>query len=180
MISRVLADVGGQPHMAPYHEHWRNAADIVVTGWTGRSRVRRDVYKRQVLTGEELDALTVRGPGAAGMFSAGLPMPSFSVLATDKVRLVGDPVVLVVAESRYLAEDACELVVVDYEELPAVITQEQALDPAGPPIFEDLGSNVLVRSPVATFGDVEGAFARADRVVRAELRQHRHLSLIHI
>ena len=127
-----------------------------------------------VLTGEELDALTVRGPGAAGMFSAGLPMPSFSVLATDKVRLVGDPVVLVVAESRYLAEDACELVVVDYEELPAVITQEQALDPAGPPIFEDLGSNVLVRSPVATFGDVEGAFARADRVVRAELRQHRH------
>ena len=41
MISRVLADVGGQPHMAPYHEHWRNAADIVVTGWSGRSRVRR-------------------------------------------------------------------------------------------------------------------------------------------
>jgi aerobic carbon-monoxide dehydrogenase large subunit len=127
-----------------------------------------------VLTGEELDAITVRGPGAAGMFSTGLPMPSFSVLATDKVRLVGDPVVLVVAESRYLAEDACELVEVDYDELPAVVTQEQALDPNGPPIFEDLGDNVLVRTPVATFGDVQGAFARADRVVRAELRQHRH------
>ncbi len=127
-----------------------------------------------VLTGEDLETLTVRGPGSAGMFAGNLPMPSFSLLATDKVRLVGDPVVLVVAESRYLAEDAGELVEVDYEELPAVITQEQALDPAGPPIFEDLGSNVLVRSPVATFGDVEGAFARADRVVRAELRQHRH------
>ena len=127
-----------------------------------------------VLTGEELDAAHCPGPGSAGMFSGNLPMPSFSILATDKVRLVGDPVVLVVAESRYLAEDAGELVEVDYEELPAVITQEQALDPAGPPIFEDLGSNVLVHSPVATFGDVEGAFARADRVVRAELRQHRH------
>ncbi len=75
-------------------------------------------------------------------------MPSFSILATDKVRLVGDPVVLIVAESRYLAEDAGELVEVDYEELPAVITPEQALDPAGPPIFEDLGSNVLIHSPV--------------------------------
>ena len=127
-----------------------------------------------VLTGSELDTLTVRGPGSAGMFAGNLPMPSFSILATDKVRLVGDPVVLIVAESRYLAEDAGELVEVDYEELPAVITQEQALDPAGPPIFEDLGGNVLIHSPVATFGDVEGAFARADRVVRAELRQHRH------
>jgi carbon-monoxide dehydrogenase large subunit len=127
-----------------------------------------------VLTAEELEALIIPGPGVAGMFSGGLPMPSFSVLATDKVRLVGDPVVLVVADSRYLAEDACELVEVDYDELPAVISQEQALDPAGPPIFEDLGTNVLTRSPVATFGDVEGAFARADRIVRAELSQHRH------
>ncbi len=127
-----------------------------------------------VLTGEELEAIIVPGPGIAGMFSGGLPMPSFSVLASDKVRLVGDPVVLVVAESRYLAEDACELVEVDYDELPAVISSEQALDPAGPPIFEDLGTNVLTRSPVATFGDVEGAFAQADRIVRADLSQHRH------
>jgi carbon-monoxide dehydrogenase large subunit len=127
-----------------------------------------------VVTGEELEPLIVSGPGIAGMFSGGLPVAAFTVLATDKVRLVGDPVVLVVAESRYLAEDACELVEVDYDELPAVITEEQALDPAGPPIFEDLGGNVLNRSGVATFGDVEGAFARADRIVRAELRQHRH------
>jgi carbon-monoxide dehydrogenase large subunit len=127
-----------------------------------------------VLTGEELEALIVPGPGVAGMFSAGLPMPSFTALATDKVRVVGDPVVLVVADSRYQAEDACELVEVDYDELPAVITQEQALDPEGPAIFEDLGSNVLTRFPVATFGDVEDAFARADRIVRAQLSQHRH------
>ena len=76
---------------------------------------------------------------------------------------VGDPVVLVVAENRYLAEDACELVEVDYEELPAVMTSDAAQDPSSPAIFEDLeGGNVLVRSPAATFGDVDGAFARAD------------------
>lgn len=127
-----------------------------------------------VLTGEELEALVVPGAGIAGMFSGGAPVPAFSTLATDKVRVVGDPVVLVVADSRYQAEDACELVQVDYEELPAVVTEEAALDPANPPIFEELGDNVLVRSPAATFGDVDDAFARADRVVRAALRQHRH------
>ncbi len=127
-----------------------------------------------VLTGEELERSLVPGPGIAAMFSGGAPVPAFTTLATGKVRVVGDPVVLVVAESRYLAEDACELVEVDYEELPAVMTPQAARDPASPAIFEDLGSNVLVRSPVAVFGDVDGAFARADRIVRADLRQHRH------
>src|SRR5262249_10095381 len=98
----------------------------------------------------------------------------YTTLATDKVRFVGDPVVLVVADSRYLAEDAGEMVRVDYEELPAIVTHAAALDPANPPIFSDLGSNVLARSEVAVFGDVEGVFARADKIVRAKLRQHRH------
>jgi carbon-monoxide dehydrogenase large subunit len=127
-----------------------------------------------VLTGEELEEMIVPGPGMAGMFSGGAPVAAYSQLATDKVRVVGDPVVLVVAESRYLAEDACEMVEVDYEELPAVATAEAALDESNPPIFEELGSNVLLQAPPATFGDVDGAFARADRVVRAKLHQHRH------
>jgi carbon-monoxide dehydrogenase large subunit len=127
-----------------------------------------------VFSGEELESLIVPGPGFAGMFAGAVPVPGYTILATDKVRVVGDPVVLVVAENRYLAEDACELVEVDYEDLPAVVSPEAAIDPGGPPIFEDLGSNVLTRSDVATFGDVEAAFARADRVVRATLSQHRH------
>ncbi|HET6794167.1 MAG TPA: xanthine dehydrogenase family protein molybdopterin-binding subunit [Acidimicrobiales bacterium] len=129
---------------------------------------------RLVLTGEELEAMIVPGPGVAAFFSGGLKVPSFSQLCTDKVRLVGDPVVMVVADTRYLAEDACELVEVDYEELPAIATPEAALDGSNPPIFEDLEKNVLVKSEVKTFGDVEGAFSRADRVVKASLRQHRH------
>jgi carbon-monoxide dehydrogenase large subunit len=125
------------------------------------------------LSGTEVEELVVAGPiGIAAMM--GVTKPAFTMLCTDKVRLVGDPIVIVVAETRYQAEDACELVEVDYEDLPAVITPEGALDPDTPPVFEDLGSNVFARSEPKVFGDVDGAFARADRVVRAHLAQHRH------
>ncbi len=126
-----------------------------------------------VVSGDDLEQSIVPGPTgiAAMMGGAG---PSFSMLCTDKVRLVGDPIVMVVAESRYQAEDACELVEVDIEELPAVASAEAALDPSNPPIFEDLGSNVLAEIPPVLYGDVDGAFARADRIITAHLRQHRH------
>ena len=68
-----------------------------------------------VFTGAELDERTVRGPDpllAFLGFGQKTP-PDFSLLATDKVRFVGDPVAVVVAETRYLAEDGCELVDVD-------------------------------------------------------------------
>jgi carbon-monoxide dehydrogenase large subunit len=126
-----------------------------------------------VVTGEELEATIVPGPtGIAAMMGGG--GPKFTTLCTDKVRLVGDPIVMVIAESRYEAEDACELVEVDFDELPAVASAEVAIDPASPPIFEDLGSNVLVETEPVVYGDVDGPFARADRVVTAHLRQHRH------
>ena len=73
-----------------------------------------------VLTGADLDAITVSAPDPLlALFSTGGPTPEFTLLATDKVRLVGDPVAIVVAESRYLAEDGCELVEVEYDDLPA-------------------------------------------------------------
>jgi carbon-monoxide dehydrogenase large subunit len=104
----------------------------------------------------------------------GATKPTFTVLATDKVRLVGDPVAVVVAETRYLAEDAVELIEVDYEELPAIVTADDAFDASRPAIFEELGSNILVPPTANVFGDVDDAFGRADRVVRASLSQHRH------
>jgi carbon-monoxide dehydrogenase large subunit len=126
-----------------------------------------------VYTGAELERLLVPGPyGAAAMLP--VPGPPHPCLAIDKVRLVGDPVVVIVAESRYLAEDACELVEVDYEELPPVTSADEALNPSSTPIFEELGSNVLVRRSARRYGDVDGAFARGDRVLRATLCQHRH------
>jgi aerobic carbon-monoxide dehydrogenase large subunit len=124
-----------------------------------------------VLTGEDVRALS---HPIASAFLPGLPKwPTFYALAYDKARFVGDLVAIVVAESRYQAEDACELVEVDYEPLRAVASDTDALDPGRPLLFEDLGDNVFALNEPATFGDVEGVFAGADRVVTATLRQHR-------
>jgi carbon-monoxide dehydrogenase large subunit len=125
-----------------------------------------------VYTGSELEPLLVKGPyGSAFRFPVG--HAAHSCLASDKVRLVGDPIAIVVAESRSEAEDAAELIIVEYDELPAVVSAEQALDPASPAIFEELGSNVLARSPVHSHGDMDAAFAQADHVLAATLHQHR-------
>ena len=76
---------------------------------------------------------------AAGRFLA----PAYPVLADDKVRCTGEPLAIVVAESRALAEDACELVDVDIEPLPAVVSIDDALDPSSALLFEELGTNVV-------------------------------------
>lgn len=85
-------------------------------------------------------------------------------LAPDKVRHVGEPVAFVVATSRYAAEDALELIEVDYEPLPAVVDLEEAA--AGRPalVHEDIGTNVAAHS-VQRVGDYEAARARADVVL---------------
>src|SRR5215475_329426 len=93
-------------------------------------------------------------------------------LAIDKTRFVGDPVAIVVADSRYLAEDGCELVDVDYEPLDAIATFEQALDPTVPTIFDSIGSNVVYET-INTYGDVDAAFAAADMVIGETFAQHR-------
>ncbi|HUP87422.1 MAG TPA: xanthine dehydrogenase family protein molybdopterin-binding subunit [Acidimicrobiales bacterium] len=125
-----------------------------------------------VYDGAGMQTLLSENAKAPGLFG---PAPvNFTLLATDKVRLVGDPVAVVVAESRYVAEDALELIQVDYDDLPPVATAAQALDPTSTPIFADLGSNVITGPNTNTHGDVEAAFAKADRVVSAKLKVHRH------
>jgi carbon-monoxide dehydrogenase large subunit len=128
-----------------------------------------------VLTGAELEAMTVPGPDPmAALFGAAGPTPEFTLLATDKVRLMGDPVAIVIAESRYLAEDGCELVEVDYDDLPPVMTAAYALDPGSPPLFANLGDNIARPHSRHEFGDVAGTFAQADRVVDFHFDVHRH------
>ena len=129
-----------------------------------------------VYTGNDLARFTnAVQPGAAiGMhLMPGLQAPSVYALATDKVRYVGDPIALVVAEDRYVAEDALELIEEDIDSLDPVVTYEDALDAARPRLFDELEDNVAFRSE-SSFGDVDGAFARADRVVHASIWVHRH------
>jgi len=128
-----------------------------------------------VLTGADLETMTVPGPDTlmALMGWAG-PTPEFTLLATDKVRLVGDPVAVVIAESRYVAEDGCELVEVEYDDLPPVVTAAFALDPTSPPLFANLGDNIARPHSRTEFGDVAGTFADADRVYDFHIDVHRH------
>jgi aerobic carbon-monoxide dehydrogenase large subunit len=128
-----------------------------------------------VLTGADLDAVTIPGQDPLFAMMAGPgPKPEYTLLATGKVRFAGDPVAVVVAESRYLAEDGCELVEVDYADLPPVISAAFALDPASPPLFANLGNNIIGPHKRSEFGDVSGTFATADRVAEFRIDVHRH------
>ena len=88
------------------------------------------------------------------------------VLAAGRVRYVGEPVALVVAETPELAADAAEYVVVDVEELPAIVEPRTAESSA--PLHELAPDNVLLRWH-RTSGDVDAAFAAAHAVVRARI-----------
>jgi aerobic carbon-monoxide dehydrogenase large subunit len=128
-----------------------------------------------VLTGTDLEAVTVPGQDPLfAMMGGDGPKPDYTLLATDKVRFVGDPVAVVIAESRYLAEDGCELVEVDYEDLPPVTSAAFALDAGSPRLFANLGDNIIGPHKRSEFGDVAGTFAAADRVAEFRIDVHRH------
>jgi CO/xanthine dehydrogenase Mo-binding subunit len=102
-----------------------------------------------------------------------LPDVHWYPLAIDKIRVAGEWLAAVVATSRAEAEDAAEAVEYQYAELPPVVDPEEALLPGAPLLHENVGSNVAAHQS-QTFGDVDGAFARADRVVEYRYRWHRH------
>jgi carbon-monoxide dehydrogenase large subunit len=93
-------------------------------------------------------------------------------LAVEKVRYFGEPVAVVVADNRYLAEDAVEAVSVDYEILPAAIDTEAAMEPEAPPVHEDVGSNIVYKYHFATDG-IDKVFQEAEIVIKEKIRSHR-------
>jgi carbon-monoxide dehydrogenase large subunit len=110
------------------------------------------------------------GPIAVAAPPGVATVPYFPV-AIDKVRMVGEPVAVVVAESPALAADAAEAVVVDYDPLPAVVDVDRALDGA-PPLWDELGDNVMWRDS-SSYGPVDELFAGASRVITRRYSQHR-------
>jgi len=94
------------------------------------------------------------------------------VLAKDEVAFVGEAVAVVIAQTRYLAEDAAALVKVDYEQLPGVSDCRAALAPDAPLANRGKSSN-LMHSFRQSYGDVAGAFARAAHRATVNLKQHR-------
>ncbi len=97
-------------------------------------------------------------------------------LAVEKVRYFGEPVLIVVAETPYIAEDAISLIQVDYEVLPSALDTYEAMGEEAPLVHEDLGTNVAWHQKF-TFGNVDEAFSNAYKVVKLEkLHVHRFTS----
>jgi carbon-monoxide dehydrogenase large subunit len=116
--------------------------------------------------------LLVPPPPIPGLvFHAATQVP----LAKDKVRHAGEPLAMVIAESRYLAEDALDDIVVDLEPLPAVVDLEAALRPGAPLVHDRLGTNLAAQVHQSK-GDYTGAVRGAFRVIRRRFRYDRGAS----
>jgi len=94
------------------------------------------------------------------------------VLVRDEVCYVGDPIAVVVAESRRIAEDAAQCVEIEFEPLPAVADIAAAVAPDAPSVHRRVAGNILAEYTIA-YGDCERAFAAADHRVSLSLFQHR-------
>src|SRR5215469_4629187 len=108
-------------------------------------------------------------PVAAGMkLRDGAPMyrPKYPALVQDRVRWVGDYVAFVVAETRLQAADAAELIAVDYEPLPAVVSTAEATAPDAPRVFDDCKDNISFVYIVGDKAATDAAFAHAAHVVK--------------
>ena len=99
-----------------------------------------------------------------------------NMLATDHACYQGEPVAAVVAASRAEAEDAVDLVIVDWEELPAVMDMMEALEPGATPIHAELGDNLCFQHATRT-GDVGSALAAAAFTVEHEFEFGRHTAV---
>src|SRR5258708_286580 len=122
-----------------------------------------------VVTGQELAGKLkpLESMGLPGMHKA-----TRFPLAVQKVRYVGDPVAVILAENRYQAVDARDLVDVEYTPLTAVTNVEEAALPGAPLLYEEFTTNVAFTLP-KRFGDVDEVFKRAERTTHLRLVNQR-------
>ena len=136
-----------------------------------------------VYTGDDIKDLIKPMPQAVVQPNLPARYPTFWPLAIGKVKFHGEPVALVVARDKYTAVDAAELVVVDYEELPAVLDPELALLPDSPLVHEEDGGNDIFTMTLTggetadtqrqNAAEVEAIFQSAEVVVKERFRVHR-------
>ncbi len=122
-----------------------------------------------IIDGKELDDYIESLTGAPAPDPG---TPRAEVLATDKVRFLGQPIVAVIAETQYQARDAADAVVVNYESIPTVTTVEDAVKDGAPLIWTGAEGNVGSRWD-HTSGDVETAFKNAAAVVKERIKSQK-------
>ncbi len=123
-----------------------------------------------VYTGKDFDGRIK--PIVSDIKQPGYQPVNRSVLPIDRVRFVGEPIAVVIAESRYLVEDAADLVRVDYEELRPIIDVDCAIQPDAPTLHDDSTGNILFRASYKT-PSFDFAFASADHIVQDTFQSHR-------
>ena len=111
--------------------------------------------------------MPIKGRGEA------LRIPPRPALATDRVRFVGEPVALVVAETAHQAQDAVEMIVVEYDTLPAAADAASALSPGAPVLFDQVPGNLCFDFDYGDEAATNAAFAQAAHVVRLTLTSDR-------
>ena len=127
-----------------------------------------------VFTGQDVELGSI--PTAWLPPDSDIKTPDHPALAKDRVRYVGDGVALVIAENRYIAQDAADKVKVSYNVLDAVVNPEEATFSDAPQLHGDVANNIAFRW-IASSGDegIEQAFAEADTVVKETIVQQRLL-----
>lgn len=98
------------------------------------------------------------------------------VLADDKVRFVGEPVAVVVANDRYAARDAVDLVEVEYDPLPAVVDPEKAIQKGSTLLYDDFADNIAYVWKLEG-GEVDKAFKQADKIVKERMVNQRLIAM---
>lgn len=128
---------------------------------------------RAVITGNELADFPIFQPISLAPYKPyGAKEAIVYPLAVDKVRFVGEPVAIVLAESKFAAAEAASLVDVEYDVLPAVVDPEEALKPVAPKVYDHWDSNLFMKFP-SEWGDVDSAFKKADYTLSDKVRIQR-------
>ncbi len=138
----------------------------------------------EVLTGEDIRPFLKPVPGMQNRppkrwreaVEHDINIPDQPILATGKVRYAGEALAVIAAETRYLAEDAAELIDVDIEPLQPVAGIDEALATTSSRVHDELKSNVVAKLTVRK-GDAEAALASAPRKIRHVFYNHRYLAM---
>ena len=130
-----------------------------------------------IVTADDAVAAGWKGTPAMSFFKgvggSSLRVPFRAALAHGRVRFVGEPVALVVAESETLAQDAAELIEIEYEDLPVVVEAGEAIADGAVRLHEELPDNLAFDYEYGDRGSTETGFAEAAHVVRVDLRAQR-------
>jgi aerobic carbon-monoxide dehydrogenase large subunit len=167
--------------------HGRYVDDVVLPGMLHCTFVRSDVARGRIVRVDTEAAAALEGVTTvltardlnphAGVMQPTLllttPGAPLRPLADGDVRFVGEPIVLIVAVNRYVAEDAADLVEIEIDSDPAVIDVEHALDDGVPIVHPELGTNLGAEMEFPISPELEAVLA-GDLVVRRTFRQHRH------